>query len=71
MPKKNVIEVVGTVTESLGNDRFKVELDNGAVVMAYPCGKIRLNHIRILPGDRVRVEFSPYDLTNGRIARRL
>ena len=71
MSKKKVIEIVGTVTESLGNDRFRVELDNSAVVTAYPCGKIRLNHIRILPGDRVRVEFSPYDLTNGRIARRL
>lgn len=71
MAKSGLIETGGTVTESLGGDRFRVELANGACVIAYPCGKIRLNHIRILAGDRVRLEMSPYDLTNGRITRRL
>lgn len=71
MGKKKTIEVVGRVTESLGNDRFKVALDNDVVITAYPSGRIRLNHIKVLPGDKVRVELSPYDLTNGRIARRL
>ena len=71
MSKNNAIETRGTVVESLGSDRFMVELTNGAVITAYPCGKIRVNHIRLLVGDKVRVELSPYDLSNGRITRRL
>lgn len=71
MAKNSAIESMGMVTESLGNDRFKVELKNGAEIIAYPCGKMRIKHIRVLPGDRVCVELSPYDLTNGRISRRL
>lgn len=68
---KNAIETYGTVVECLSNDRFRVELDNGVSVAAYPCGKMRMNRIRLLPGDRVLMELSPYDLTNGRIARRM
>lgn len=71
MAKNNAIETKGTITESLGSDRFKVELDNGTLITAYPCGRIRMNHIRLLVGDKVRVEMSPYDLTNGRITRRM
>lgn len=71
MAKNSAIETKGTITESLGSDRFKVLLENGAVITAYPCGKIRVNHIKLLVGDDVRVEMSPYDLTNGRITRRL
>ena len=71
MAGKKSIDTYGTVTESLGSDRFRVELENGAEIMAYPSGKIRLNHIRIITGDRVRVELSPYDITKGRIARRM
>jgi len=69
--KKDVIEVEGTVIEALPNAMFRVELDNGHRVLAHISGKIRLNFIRILPGDRVRLELSPYDLTRGRIVRRL
>lgn len=71
MAKNNAIETKGTITESLGSDRFKIRLENGAEITAYPGGKIRVNHIRILVGDTVRVEISPYDITNGRITRRL
>lgn len=71
MGRKNAIEAVGTVLESNGGDRFRVELANGAVITAYPSGKVRLHRIRLLVGDRVSVELSPYDLTNGRITRRL
>ena len=71
MAKNSAIETYGTITESLGNEKFRVELENGAEITAYPCGRIRINHIRLFVGDRVRVEMSPYDLTKGRIARRM
>ncbi len=70
MPKKDVIEVEGTVVESLPNAMFRVELANGHKVLAHISGKIRLHFIRILPGDRVLVELSPYDLARGRITYR-
>ena len=68
--KKDVIEVEGVVIEALPNAMFRVELDNGHRVLAHVSGKIRLNFIRILPGDRVLLELSPYDLTRGRIVYR-
>ena len=68
--EKEVIEVEGTVTESLPNATFRVELANGHKVLAYVSGKIRLHFIRVLPGDRVLVELSPYDLSRGRITYR-
>ena len=70
MPKKEAIEVEGKVTESLRNATFRVELANGHKVLAYVSGKIRLNYIRVLPGDRVLVQLSPYDLSRGRITYR-
>ncbi len=72
MPKSkpNVIEVEGTVVETLPNAMFKVELANGHSLLAHVSGKIRMNFIRILAGDRVTVELSPYDLTRGRIVYR-
>ncbi|MBO8169412.1 MAG: translation initiation factor IF-1 [Thermoanaerobacteraceae bacterium] len=70
MSKKDVIEVEGIVIEPLPNAMFRVELDNGHKVLAHVSGKIRMNFIRILPGDRVTVELSPYDLTRGRIVYR-
>lgn len=70
MSKEDMIEIEGTVTETLPNAMFKVELENGYVVLAHVSGKIRVNYIRILPGDRVKVEMSPYDLTRGRITYR-
>ena len=70
MAKREAIEVEGTVTESLPNASFRVELANGHVVLAYVSGKIRLNFIRVLPGDKVLVELSPYDLARGRITYR-
>lgn len=70
MPKKESIEVEGTITESLPNAMFRVELPNGHGVLAHVSGKIRMNFIRILPGDRVLVELSPYDLGRGRITYR-
>ena len=70
MAKKDVIEVEGKVIESQPNAMFIVELDNGHQVHAHISGKIRMNFIRILPGDRVRMELSPYDLTKGRITWR-
>lgn len=70
MAKKEAIEVEGTVTESLPNATFRVELANSHKVLAYVSGKIRLNFIRVLPGDRVLVELSPYDLSRGRITYR-
>lgn len=70
MSKQDVIEVEGKVLEPLPNAMFKVELDNGHKVLAHVSGKIRMNFIRILPGDRVTVELSPYDLTRGRIVYR-
>ena len=70
MSKEDVIEVEGTVVEALPNTNFKVELENGATILAHVSGKIRMHYIRILPGDRVTVELSPYDLTKGRITYR-
>ena len=70
MAKKEVIEVEGTVTESLPNATFRGELANEHKVLAYVSGKIRMNFIRVLPGDRVLVELSPYDLARGRITYR-
>ena len=70
MAKKETIDVEGTVKEWLPNATFKVELANGHLVNAYISGKIRLNFIRVLPGDRVLVELSPYDLSRGRITYR-
>lgn len=70
MAKKDVIEVLGTVVDAQPNAFFKVKLDNGFEVLAHISGKIRMNYIRILPGDRVKVELSPYDLTQGRITWR-
>jgi translation initiation factor IF-1 len=70
MAKKEAIEVEGIVTESLPNATFRVELANGHKVLAYVSGKIRMHFIRVLPGDRVLVELSPYDLTRGRITYR-
>ncbi len=69
MSKKGIL-VEGTVMESLPNACFKVKLDNGHVILGHISGKMRLNYIRILPGDRVTVELSPYDLTKGRIIYR-
>ena len=71
MAKKDAIEVEGTVVEALPNTMFRVELDSGHKVLAHISGRLRLHFIRILPGDRVRIELSPYDLTRGRITYRL
>jgi len=70
MSKQDVIEVAGTVIEPLPNAMFRVELENGHRVLAHVSGKIRMNFIRILAGDKVMVELSPYDLTRGRIVYR-
>lgn len=70
MAKEDVIEVEGTVIEPLPNAMFRVELENGHKILAHVSGKIRMNFIRILPGDKVTVELSPYDLTRGRITYR-
>jgi translation initiation factor IF-1 len=70
MPKKETIEVEGTVVQSLPNAMFRVELANGHSVLAHISGKIRMHYIRILPGDRVLIELSPYDLSRGRITYR-
>ena len=70
MAKKDVIEVEGKVLEALPNTKFLVELENGHQVMAHISGKLRMNYIRILPGDRVMMELSPYDLNRGRIVWR-
>ncbi len=67
MSKSDVIEVEGKVLEKLPNAMFKVELENGHVVLAHISGKLRMNFIRILPGDKVTIELSPYDLDKGRI----
>lgn len=67
---KDVIELQGTVVESLPNAMFQVKLENDLVILAHISGKIRMNFIKILPGDRVTVELSPYDLTRGRITYR-
>ena len=70
MSKEDVIEVEAVVVETLPNAMFNVKLENGVVILAHVSGKIRMNFIRILPGDRVTVEISPYDLTRGRITFR-
>lgn len=67
MSKSDVIEIEGTVTEKLPNTMLKVQLENGHEVLAHISGKLRQNFIRILPGDKVTLELSPYDLTKGRI----
>jgi translation initiation factor IF-1 len=67
MAKEEMIEMEGTVQEVLPNTQFRVALENGAIVLAYAGGKVRQNRIRILAGDRVRLEISPYDVTRGRI----
>ncbi|MCK9594409.1 MAG: translation initiation factor IF-1 [Candidatus Omnitrophica bacterium] len=71
MPKEDLIETEGKVLEALPNAVFKVELENGHVVMAHVSGKMRMNFIRILPGDKVKLELSPYDLAKGRITFRV
>lgn len=70
MAKGNLISMEGTIIEDLSNNKYKVELDNGLVVTAYIGGKIRINNIRVMVGDIVKVEISPYDVTNGRIVYR-
>ena len=70
MAKQDVIEISGVVVDTLPNAQFKVKLENGHEILAHVSGKIRMNYIRILPGDRVTVEISPYDLTRGRITFR-
>lgn len=71
MPKEDSIEMEGTVVEPLPNAMFRVELDNGHKVLAHISGKMRMHYIRILTGDRVKLELSPYDLTRGRITFRV
>ena len=70
MAKQPSIEQDGTIVEALSNAMFRVELENGHIVIAHISGKMRMNYIKILPGDKVRVEMSPYDLTKGRISFR-
>ncbi|MCR5186714.1 MAG: translation initiation factor IF-1 [Clostridia bacterium] len=70
MAKEDIIEVEGTVIEALPNTNFKVELENGHIILAHISGKLRMNYIKILPGDKVKVELSPYDLNRGRITWR-
>ena len=70
MSKEDVIEVEGVVKEALPNTNFKVELENGHIILAHISGKLRMNYIKILPGDKVKVELSPYDLNRGRITWR-
>ena len=70
MAKEDVIEVEGVVVETLPNTTFKVELENGHQILGHISGKLRMNYIKILPGDKVKVELSPYDLTRGRITWR-
>jgi translation initiation factor IF-1 len=69
--EKDVLEMEGVIKDALPNAFFNVELENGAIVLAHISGRIRKNFIRILPGDRVKVELSPYDLTRGRITYRM
>lgn len=71
MSKEDVIEFEGTVLEVLPNTSFRVQLDNGHEILAYISGRLRMNYIRILEGDRVKIEMSPYDLTKGRITYRV
>ncbi len=69
--QKEVIELTGKVVEALPNTQFRVELENGHVIIAHMSGKMRKNYIRLVPGDKVKVELTPYDLTKGRISFRL
>ena len=69
--KKEVIKLTGIVVEALPNTQFRVELENGHIIVAHMSGKMRNNYIRLVPGDRVEVELTPYDLTKGRISFRL
>ncbi|MBQ3320898.1 translation initiation factor IF-1 [Candidatus Saccharibacteria bacterium] len=69
--QKEVIKLTGTVVEALPNTQFRVELENGHVIVAHMSGRMRKNYIRLVPGDRVEVELTPYDLTKGRISFRL
>jgi translation initiation factor IF-1 len=71
MPKEELIETEGKIIETLPNAMFRVELENGHVVLAHVSGKMRMNFIRILPGDKVKLELSPYDLSRGRITFRI
>jgi translation initiation factor IF-1 len=71
MPKEELIETEGKIIETLPNAMFRVELENGHVVLAHVSGKMRMNFIRILPGDKVKLELSPYDLSRGRITFRV
>ncbi len=70
MPKEENIEIEGTIVETLPNAMFRVKLENGQIILAYVSGKMRMHFIKILPGDKVTVELSPYDLTKGRITYR-
>lgn len=70
MGKQDIIKMDGTVLEALSNARFNVELDNGVQIFCHISGKMRMNYIRIMPGDKVQIEMSPYDLTKGRISLR-
>jgi translation initiation factor IF-1 len=70
VPKEDIIEIQGSVLETLPNAMFRVQLDNGHKILAHISGKMRMHFIRILPGDKVTVEMSPYDLTRGRITYR-
>ena len=69
--QKEVIKLTGTVVEALPNTQFRVELENGHIIIAHMSGKMRKNYIRLVPGDKVEVELTPYDLTKGRISFRL
>jgi len=71
MPKEELIETEGKILEALPNAMFRVELENGHIVLAHVSGKMRMHFIRILPGDKVKLELSPYDLTRGRITFRV
>jgi len=70
MAKEEKIEVTGKILEALPNAMFKVEIEGGHVILAHICGKMRMHYIKILPGDKVKLELSPYDLTRGRITYR-
>jgi translation initiation factor IF-1 len=71
MKKQDCITMQGTILEALSNSNFKVELDNGITINCFLSGKMRMHYIKVIPGDKVSVEISPYDLTKGRISRRL
>lgn len=71
MAKQDALEMQGVIVESLSNSNFRVELDNGHEIIAHLSGKMRMNYIKVLPGDKVKIEMSPYDLSKGRISRRL